>query len=65
VGIGTLAGSTVMLLAVAWGGSLWVGRCDFDARGVAKERTLTRQKKEFFSSKTFFLGSLYCDLVTE
>ena len=30
VGMGTLAGSTVMLLTVAWGGSLWVGRCDLD-----------------------------------
>jgi hypothetical protein len=28
--MGTLAGSTVMLLTVAWGGSLWVGRCDLD-----------------------------------
>jgi hypothetical protein len=42
VGIGTLAGSTIMLLSVAWGGSLWVGRCDLDIRGVAKDKTLTR-----------------------
>ena len=43
VGIGTLAGSTIMLLSIAWGGSLWVGRCDFDSRGVAKEKVLTRE----------------------
>ena len=42
VGIGTLAGSTIMLLSIAWGGSLWVGRCDLDARGVAIDKTLTR-----------------------
>ena len=32
VGIGTLAGSTIMLLTVAWGGSLIAGRCDLDDR---------------------------------
>lgn len=37
VGIGTLAGSTVMLLSIAWGGSLWVGRCDIE-KGVAVNR---------------------------
>ena len=42
VGIGTLAGSTIMLLSIAWGGSLVVGRCDLDANGIAKDRTLTR-----------------------
>jgi len=42
VGIGTLAGSTIMLLSVAWGGSLWVGRCDLDARGIAKDKTLSK-----------------------
>ena len=30
VGIGTLAGSTIMLLTVAWGGSLIAGRCDLN-----------------------------------
>ena len=30
VGIGTLAGSTIMLLTVAWGGSLLAGRCDLN-----------------------------------
>ena len=29
VGMGTLAGSTVMLLTVAWSASLFVGRSDF------------------------------------
>lgn len=30
VGMGTLAGSTVMLLTIAWGGSVLLGRCDID-----------------------------------
>ena len=40
--MGTLAGSTVMMLSIAWGGSLIVGRCDLDARGVARDKRLTR-----------------------
>ena len=32
VGVGTLAGSTVMLLTIAWGGAIVVGRCDLDAQ---------------------------------
>ena len=40
VGIGTLAGSTVMLLSIAWGGSLVLGRCDIeDGRAVNKKLT--------------------------
>ncbi|GJP45437.1 hypothetical protein CLOM_g4828 [Closterium sp. NIES-68] len=50
VGMGVLAGSTVMILTVAWGGSLLCGRCDLEekqrANGgrdlVAKDKTLTR-----------------------
>mmetsp|Transcript_20031 Transcript_20031/g.47705 ORF Transcript_20031/g.47705 Transcript_20031/m.47705 type:complete len:548 (+) Transcript_20031:15-1658(+) len=42
VGIGTLAGSTIMLLSIAWGGSLWLGRCDLE-RGMAVDKRLTRQ----------------------
>ncbi len=42
MGIGTLAGSTIMLLSIAWGGSLIVGRCDIGPNGIAKDRTLTR-----------------------
>jgi hypothetical protein len=34
VGMGTLAGSTIMLLSIAWGGSLILGRCDLEG-GVA------------------------------
>ena len=30
--MGTLAGSTVMLLTIAWTGSLVVGRCDIDEK---------------------------------
>ena len=43
VGMGTLAGSTVMLLTIAWGGSLIVGRCDLSSRGNAINKTLTPQ----------------------
>jgi len=42
IGMGTLAGSTVMLLTIAWGGSLWAGRCDIDeSRGTAIDKTFT------------------------
>jgi hypothetical protein len=44
VGVGTLAGSTILLLSVATGASLVLGRCDInEARGVAVDRTLTRR----------------------
>lgn len=39
VGMGTLAGSTIMLLTLAWGGSLFLGRCDLDEKGEAIEET--------------------------
>jgi hypothetical protein len=42
VGMGTLAGSTVMMLSIAWGGSLIVGRCDIDSYGKARDKKLTR-----------------------
>ncbi|KAK9842030.1 hypothetical protein WJX81_004927 [Elliptochloris bilobata] len=42
VGIGTLAGSTVALLTLAWGGALLLGRCDLGEDGRAVPRTLTR-----------------------
>jgi hypothetical protein len=42
VGVGTLAGSTIMLLSIAWGGSLIVGRCDIGPDGTAQDKTLTR-----------------------
>ncbi len=32
MGVGTLAGSTIMLLTIAWGGSLLAGRCDLGSR---------------------------------
>lgn len=41
VGIGTLAGSTIMLLTVAWGGSLLAGRCDLDEKVSAGSRDAT------------------------
>lgn len=43
VGVGVLAGSTILLLTVAWGGSLILGRCDLSGpNGSAKDRTLTK-----------------------
>ncbi|CAI7894689.1 unnamed protein product [Closterium sp. NIES-54] len=50
VGMGVLAGSTVMILTVAWGGSLLCGRCDLEEKQrsdgsvdlVARDKTLTR-----------------------
>lgn len=44
VGVGVLAGSSVMLLTVAWAGSLLAGRCDLAAsNGTAQDLTLTRR----------------------
>ncbi|KAK9907616.1 hypothetical protein WJX75_007049 [Coccomyxa subellipsoidea] len=43
VGVGTLAGSTIMLLTITWGGSLLVGRCDLNERGKAMNKKLTRK----------------------
>ncbi|XP_028418056.1 sodium/calcium exchanger NCL2-like isoform X2 [Dendronephthya gigantea] len=37
--MGTLAGSTIMLLTLSWGGSLFIGRCDLDSNGEAIEGT--------------------------
>ena len=35
VGVGTLAGSTIMLLTLAWSGAAALGRCDFNEFGEA------------------------------
>jgi Ca2+/Na+ antiporter len=48
VGMGTLAGSTIMLLTVTWSASLFVGRCDFRG-GEAVDKTLTRKFDLFHS----------------
>ncbi|GAQ81729.1 Calcium-binding EF-hand family protein [Klebsormidium nitens] len=42
VGVGTLAGSTIMLCTIAWGGSLIAGRCDIGENGLAINRKLTK-----------------------
>ena len=57
VGVGTLCGSTIMLLTVAWGGSLLLGRCDFGQRGHAIDGRLKRPKDLFRTGVT-------CDAVT-
>ena len=43
VGVGTLAGSSIMLLTAAWGGSLLAGRCDLD-ENVSPALHLRHQK---------------------
>mmetsp|Transcript_14730 Transcript_14730/g.57778 ORF Transcript_14730/g.57778 Transcript_14730/m.57778 type:complete len:555 (-) Transcript_14730:34-1698(-) len=42
VGMGTLAGSTVMLLTVAWSASLSLARCDIE-HGEAQDKKLTKK----------------------
>jgi len=42
VGMGTLAGSTVMLLTIAWGGSVLLGHCDLNEEGKMINKTLTK-----------------------
>eukprot|EP00794_Sanderia_malayensis_P001415 gene1415-1567_t len=39
VGMGTLAGSTIMLLTIAWAGSLIIGRCNLDSKGESIDGT--------------------------
>jgi len=41
VGVGTLAGSTIMLLTVPWTASLFVAACDFDEFGEAIDKKRT------------------------
>jgi len=43
VGMGTLAGSTIMLLTVAWTGGVFLGRCDIGPKGEAIDVTLTER----------------------
>lgn len=42
VGVGTLAGSNVLLLSLTWGGAILYGRCDLGAKGKMVQRKLTR-----------------------
>jgi hypothetical protein len=39
---GTLAGSSVLLLSLAWGFSVLLGRCDLNEQGVAIDKKHTR-----------------------
>lgn len=41
VGVGTLAGSTTLLLTLVWGGSACLGRCDLDAHNESINKSLT------------------------
>lgn len=51
VGMGTLAGSTVMLLTIVWGGSVLLGRCDLDPdTGAQRDKTLTARWHDLTSS---------------
>jgi hypothetical protein len=41
--MGTLAGSTIMLLTIVWGGSVLCGRCDLDEQvGVLRQDCLAK-----------------------
>jgi hypothetical protein len=42
VGVGTLAGSTIMLLTIPWLGGLWIGRCDINSSGEAVDKKCTK-----------------------
>lgn len=42
VGIGTLAGSSILLLSLGWGLSVLLGRCDLDPEGNMINKRLTR-----------------------
>ena len=55
VGIGLLAGSTVMLLTVLWGSCLILGKCDL-------ESSLSRDPKD---TKGFSLTGIYNDSLTK
>ena len=48
MGVGTLAGSTIMLLSIAWGGSLIAGRCDLSERVSADILNLSPDLKTTF-----------------
>ena len=65
VGVGVLAGSTIMILTVAWGGSLIAGRCDLTGpNGTAVDRTTTHgyslTKTGTFSDNTSCNGKAGC-----
>lgn len=42
VGVGTLAGSTIMLLTIPWLGGLLIGRCDIGVSGEAVDKKCTK-----------------------
>lgn len=48
VGVGTLAGSTIMILCIAFASSLFVARCDIDEEGQAKDEILNG---EYYDAK--------------
>ncbi|EFJ19160.1 hypothetical protein SELMODRAFT_177778, partial [Selaginella moellendorffii] len=53
VGVGVLAGSTTLLLTLAWAGSLLAGRCDLSSSdGTAKDEVLTKKYDLFHTGVT-------------
>jgi hypothetical protein len=42
VGVGTLAGSTIMLLTIPWLGGLLIGRCDIGPSGDAIDKKCSK-----------------------
>lgn len=57
----TLAGSTIMLLTVAWGGSLIIGRCDIDA--ATNEAVDGTGKRGFYLTTQVHLILCYSPLI--
>lgn len=51
------AGSNVLLLSLGWGGSILLGRCDFDDQGRARNKTLTRRGDWFSTGVTLEDGT--------
>ena len=67
VGMGTLAGSTVMLLTIAYGGGILLGRCDRNPTNVSlavKESLPCNQRREASSRKAQDSSCLPCELCT-
>jgi len=58
IGLGTLAGSTVMLLTIAYSGSLWLGRCDIGKDGEAIDGTLDGIEVDATTDSTLHVSSM-------
>mmetsp|Transcript_13106 Transcript_13106/g.18843 ORF Transcript_13106/g.18843 Transcript_13106/m.18843 type:complete len:401 (-) Transcript_13106:169-1371(-) len=65
VGVGALAGSTIMLLTVPWGLSIYGGRVDLDANGYPDYRKSPKlTKKSSFTQELTKTGVIISDAVS-